>query len=387
MSGTISNNVHGFTEIVSQECAAAQVSVATAKPGTVLTFTPGSVLLAIFQAVAGVVLWLQAFALNLLLFGRASTSVGPDLDSWMAQFHFTRIAGVQAICNTVQLSRYSTSSLVSILPGGIVQPTDGSQPFTIIAPPPGVVQSAWTPLGFYQMNPTVGTIQVSAQAVNVGVGGNVGANVLTSFGSGIRGVDTVNNTGAATGGQVPETDAAFLARFWLYLQYLFRATGAAVTYAIQSIQSGLTVTITDGYDTMGDLAPGTFFATVDDGSGSPPAALISAAAQQAYLTRALGIQSAAYGPSVVVATIVATIKTSYPTSDGPAANAAAAALIATITLGQSLSYFRLGAAIAAASPTIVELAGLTINGVQADLTATVTQKIEAGTITVNTESP
>jgi hypothetical protein len=384
VSGTISANTQGYTSLVQQQVAAAQMAVALKKPGVVMTFNPGSILLAIFQAVAGVALWLQGIALNLLLFGRAATSAGSDLDSWMAQFQVTRIAGVGATCNSVVLSRYSTSAAINIPPGGLIQTADGSQQFTIVA---DTTQSGWSvTANAYVMAAGVGSVTVTATAVGVGVSTNVAAGTITALASGIIGVDTLTNTSAAIGGMDTETDTAFRARFWLYLQYLFRATAGAVTYAIQSIQSGLTVTITDGYDTAGNLAPGTFFATVDDGSGNPPAALIAAASAQAYATRALGIQSAVYGPTVVTANIVATIQTNYPAVDGPAANAAAASFIGALVLGQNLPFFRLGAAMANASPTIIELSSLTINGVAADLVATSTQKINAGTITVNTEA-
>lgn len=387
MSETLNGNTQGFTALVQQQGAAIQTSVNVAQPGTVIDLTPGSILRAIIEAVAGVALWLQAMALNLLLYARASTSTGSDLDSWMAQFQVTRIAGVAAVCNTVVLSRYSTSVAASIPLGGIVQTADGSQQFSIIAPPAGVTQSGWNAATTsYVMAIGTGSVQVSAQAVNVGIQGNVASSTLVAFGSGIIGADTVTNTGAATGGINTETDAAFRARFWNYLQYLFRGTAGAVTYAIQSIQSGLAVTITDGYSTSNTFAPGTFFATVDDGTGSPPAALIAAASAQAYATRALGIQSAVYGPTVLTANIVATIATNYPSADGPAAYAAVQSFGNTLVLGQSLSLFKLGAAIANASPTIIELASLTINGVTADLVATATQKINLGTITVNTEA-
>jgi hypothetical protein len=65
-----------FTELVSNIATAVQGSASA-----LLDFTVGSVLRAIAEATAAVVLWLQAIILQVLTLTRASTSVGSDLDS------------------------------------------------------------------------------------------------------------------------------------------------------------------------------------------------------------------------------------------------------------------------------------------------------------------
>ena len=82
--------VYKFSEIVSNVATAMQAS-ATAG----LNFTKGKVLLAISEATAGVVLWLQAIILQLLTLTRAATSEDEDLDSWMADYGFFPAAGHQ----------------------------------------------------------------------------------------------------------------------------------------------------------------------------------------------------------------------------------------------------------------------------------------------------
>ena len=386
MSDSINGNTQGFTAIVQAEAAAMQVSANQAPGAPVLTFTPGSVLLAIAQAVAGVALWLQAMCLNLLNYARAATCAGADLDSWMAQFQFNRIPATGAICRTVVLSRYSTGLPVTLYPGGVVQTGVGGVQFVIVG---DVGQSAWNPtLGAYQINSTTSTCQVTAVAQTLGTAGNVGANSITQFASGVLGFDTVNNTGAATGGANAESDDALRARFWLYLQYLFRATGPAIQYAIMSIQPGLTVTITDGYNEANVLTPGYFFATIDDGTGSPSSALIEAAGVAANATRALGIQCAVHGPAALLSVnVIATIVTANPTIDGPAAYAAAYNFLTGCVLGTGVDYFKIGNAMASASPTIVELQSMTLNGSAAPIVGAKTQKVLPGTITVNTVAP
>jgi uncharacterized phage protein gp47/JayE len=382
MSDTISASVQGFTVLVEQQAAAVQTSIAAAQPGKVASFRPGSILLAIAQATAGVALWLQGLILNLLLVARAATSSGSDLDSWMAQFQVTRIGATTATCGTVQLSRYSTSVAVTIPAGGLVMTGDGSQQFTIIQ---DTSQSGWNAAADgYVMGVGVASVQVTAQAVNSGAAGNVGAGTITQFASGIVGADTVTNTGAASGGADPETDPALRARFWNYLQYLWKATSAAVTYAVQTVQPGLSVTITDGYNEAGVMTPGYFFATVDDGTGSPSAALINNAAQQVQQTRALGIQAACHGPTDLVVNVAATIATNNPLVDQPAAVAAVTAYVAATKLGQTLDYFKTGAALGGASPTITEVVSMTLNGGTSAIVPSATQKIVVGTVTVST---
>jgi hypothetical protein len=385
MSDTISGQVQGFDALVQQQAAAMQVEANQQPSKPALSFTPGAILLAIAQAVAGIALWLQASILNLLLVARAATSNGPDLDSWMAQFQVTRIPATAANCSTVQLSRYSYTDAVTIIPGGLVMTTDGSQQFTIIADP---TQAAWSAIaGGYVMGAGVSSCLVTAAASTLGLAANVAAGTITQFASGVLGADTVTNTGPATGGANAESDPALRARFWNYLQYLWRATAQAVTYAIQSIQAGLSVTIVDGYNEAGQFSPGCFVATVDDGSGNPPASLIARALVAVNATRALGIRGAVHGPTTLVVNVAGTIITASPTQDATAAQNAVAAYFAGVSLGGGISYFRLGAVMENASSTIVETNALTLNGASGDVAGLPTQKILLGTVTISTAAP
>ena len=80
-----------FTDIVRGTVAAIQAGATK-----LLKFTPGAVLLAIVEAIAGVVLWLQGLIVYVLTITRFATSVGADADSWGADFGFTREAAVAA---------------------------------------------------------------------------------------------------------------------------------------------------------------------------------------------------------------------------------------------------------------------------------------------------
>src|ERR1700760_3564158 len=78
----------GFSSFVSMQLNAVQAAAQSA-----IDTSKGSVTLAYAQATAGVALWLQAAVAAVLRQSRASTSVGPDLDSWMGDWYFTRPGG------------------------------------------------------------------------------------------------------------------------------------------------------------------------------------------------------------------------------------------------------------------------------------------------------
>jgi uncharacterized phage protein gp47/JayE len=220
--------------------------------------------------------------------------------------------------------------------------------------------------------------------VSSGADANVPAGTITAFASGIPGVDQVTNTGAAAGGSDAEQDGAFLARFWLWLQYLWRATPGAIQYAAQSVQPGLAATVVQNQDEAGNFKPGYFYVTVDDGSGYPPASLLAACAAQVETTRGAGMGYAVHAPAVVTVNVAATVAPAAGFTNGAvqtAAQSAAQAWIASMVLGQNLSYFKTGTAIENAAG-VAELQSLTLNGAAADITATPQQKIVPGTITI-----
>src|SRR4051794_26633430 len=100
-----------FSQIVSNIATAVQGSAKS-----LLNFTVGSVLRAIAEATASVVLWLQAIILQVLTLTRAATSVGTDLDSWMADFGLARLAAVAA-AGQVTFARF-TATMQAVVPVG-----------------------------------------------------------------------------------------------------------------------------------------------------------------------------------------------------------------------------------------------------------------------------
>src|SRR5581483_10229330 len=90
----------------------------------------GSVVLAIGHAVRSVALWFQGQIAQVLLLTRASTSVGSDLDSWMADFFFAR-AGAAAATGQVTFSRFTPTAQAIVPIGAPVSTGPAGQIFAV----------------------------------------------------------------------------------------------------------------------------------------------------------------------------------------------------------------------------------------------------------------
>src|SRR5258708_7001734 len=114
-----------FSELVNNIATATQAACSS-----LVDFGVGSILRATAQAVAGVVLWLQAIILQTLTLTRASTSVGSDLDTFYADYGFERL-GANASTGQVTLSRFSATQQALVTVGATVQTSDGTQTFAV----------------------------------------------------------------------------------------------------------------------------------------------------------------------------------------------------------------------------------------------------------------
>ncbi len=372
---------YSFSQIVQRWVAGAQ-----AASTALLNFTQGSVLLAIAESASAVALWLQGMILTVLGLTRASTSSGADLDSWMADYGLTRLPAVAA-SGTLTFSRSNTGIQAVVPVGTQASISDGSQIYnvTLDATNPAYSASA----GGYVLAVGVGSINIPAQDSVGGSAGNVQASTITVLLGAIPGVDNVTNAAPFTGGLDAEMDAAFRARFILYLQSLNTANLAAVEYAIASVQQGITYTVEQAlsYPDLGSK-PGYYFVVVDDGTGSPPASLITAVTSAISVVDGCGIQFSVFGPVIITANIAMSIKVAsgYSASVVSAAvQTAIANYIASLGLGaQTLAITMLGkvAYDASAGVSLVVDTTTTINGVNADLVTTALNVIHAGTITI-----
>src|ERR1700677_3719404 len=106
----------------------------TASAGRIIDVSVGSVLRAISEANAAIVLWVQWLVLLTLQTTRAATSTGVDLDSWMADFSLSRLPAVAA-SGIATFSRYSGTAVAFVPAGTVVKTQDGSVSFAVIADP------------------------------------------------------------------------------------------------------------------------------------------------------------------------------------------------------------------------------------------------------------
>jgi len=374
-----------FTALVQQFAAAAQ-GAATA----LLDFTVGSISRALAEGCASIALWLQWIAVQILQMTRAATSQGLALDSWMADFSMTRLPAVAAT-GPVTFSRFTASSAALISVGAQVKTADGTRTFAVVL---DTTNSLWSaaqngfliPAGTASGTCTVQDVTMDASGnLSVGTAGNVAAGSISLLASAIPGIDTVTNPVAFMNGINAESDAAFRARFANYIQTRSLATDGAVAYAIQSVQSGLQFTIQEN-DAGGSYQPGNFVVTVDDGSGNPPSALLSAVYTAINAVRPVGSTFTVQGPGDLTANITFMLTTN-PTGNKPnlvgPITTAIDTYVDTLAVGATLAFTRLAAVIYGVDPSIVNVTSLEINGGTADIVPTQSQVVKVGTVVIS----
>ena len=365
-----------FSTLVSDFATAARGASAT-----LLNFSVGSVLRAISEAAAGVVLWLQAMILQVLTLTRASTSAGDDLDSWMADFAFQRLPAVAA-AGLVTFSRFTPAQAALIPAGATVRTGDNTQSYSVTASPS---HPAWSAaLNGYSLPAGAASVAVPVAALVPGSAGNAQANTVTVITSTIPGVDTATNAAAFVTGTDAESDGAFRARFVLYLASLSRATKAAIGAAILGIRQGVQYTLLENVDASGAASYGNFLVTVDDGSGYPPASLIAAAGAAVESVRPVGSRYGVFAATVVPVTVSLTITHAPGYDHAAVAGAVGSALslaVNSLPLGAGLPYTLLPA-IAYSVDGVANVTAVLLNGGTADVAATPRQTIKASSVAV-----
>lgn len=378
-------NQWSLTTAISNMVASAQSAAKV-----LLDFTVGSVNLAIIEAVAQVVVWLEGLILILLATTRAASSNGADLDSFMLDFGVTRLPAVAAT-GQVTFSRFTPTYQAVVPVGAVVQTTDGTQQFQVIVDTTNSAYSA--PLGGFVIAAGIGSVNVTVQAITNGpsgvpdASGNVAAGSISALSQAIQYVDTVTNATAFTNGANPETDAALRTRFVAYINSLSKATKAAVSAAITGVQQGVTDTLVENVTYAGVPQVGLFYAVVDDGTGHPSSTLLNNVGTAIEAVRPIGVTYASpYAPSVVNATVVMTIVTAAGYNHSTLTGLVQTAIqnyINSLPLGTSLAYSRLSQLAYDASPGVTNVTGVTLNGGTADITATAQQVIKYASVTVS----
>jgi uncharacterized phage protein gp47/JayE len=368
-----------FTQFVSDQVAAIQGAAAG-----LIDFAEGSILRAVSEAVALVALWLESLVVQVLRMTRASTSVGDDLDSWVADFGLTRASAALAQ-GVVTFARFTSTTAATVPVGAQVRTADGAMVFEVIADLTNNAYDAGALV--YRMAIGVASVDVRVRALTVGTSGNVQPGAVNTIMSSITGVDTVTNAQAFSGGGAAETDAALRARFVAYLASLSQATHGAIAYAINSVQPGLSHFIIDGADVDGTPHPAFFYVVVDDGSGAPSAGLIEDIAAAIEERRAVGVTYGVVGPTVLFASVVLTVTVNLG-YDAAAVRAAAVTaiedFITSLGVGKTLHISRLVQLAYDATPGAVSnVTNVSINSGGVDLVPTPVQVVRTSLVTVN----
>ena len=348
-----------------------------------LDLTVGSVLRAVLEANASVVLWLQWLIVQVLAATRLATSTGSDCDSFGADFGFTRLSAVAAI-GQVTFARFTPSAGAFVPVGTTVSTLDNTQHFLVTADFTNAAFGAAA--NGYMLGANVATLTVPVVAANAGMAANMQAGAVAMLSTALPGIDTVTNAAAMTGGIDAESDGAFRSRFSNYLASLSRATDLAIGAAILGIQQGLSYQIAENVDQSGATQLGHLVVTVNDGSGNPPASLLSLVQQAVDAVRPVGTSFAVQGPAVALANVSMILTTVAGTSHQAAVAAAASAVeafIGSLGIGAPLNYTRLAQLAYAASSAIINVSDVFLNGATTDLVPPAFGVVQVGTVAVS----
>jgi uncharacterized phage protein gp47/JayE len=350
---------------------------------SLLDLTVGSPLRAALEAVASAALWLQWLIAQVYSMTRLATSVGADVDSFVADFGLTRLPAVSAD-GQVTVARYSTGNSALIPVGSSIVTLDGTQTFFFVA---DTTQAAWSASqNGYVIASSAESITATVEAATPGTGGNIAAGALGLFSTAVPFVDTVTNAAAFTNGVNAESDAALQARFANYIQTRAEGTVAAIEYAISTVQQGLTYQVFENTNAGGDWLPGNFLVVVDDGSGATPTATINAVTAAIEPVRPIGSTFTVQAATRTVATISLTITTS-PTTNKPAlvgpVATAITAFVNALPEGATLLYNRIATVAYGVDPSISDVSAVVLNSATADLSPGNYGVVRVGSVAVD----
>lgn len=368
-----------FTALVQNMAAAVQSAA-----NQLLDLTVGSTLRAVLEANASIALWMQWLILQVLQTTRAATSTGADLDSWMADLSLTRLPAVTAT-GQVSFSRFTSVASAFVPVGALVRTADGAQTFVALAPMVANVAFSSAQNG-YLLAAGTASLDIAVQAQSPGIVGNVQAGAVTLLATAMPDIDAVTNIAAFQNGLDAESDDAFRRRFRNFIDSRSRATPLAVGYAISNIQQGLQFTIQENVDAAGATRLGNFVVTVDDGSGSPSASLLTTVMVAIEAVRPLGTTFSVQPPTIIAANVSLAIVIAQGASRTVASAAVATAIAAyvnTLPIGAALPLSRVAQLAYAAHPDVANASQFQINSASADVTPPSSGVIKAGVISVN----
>jgi Baseplate J-like protein len=366
-----------FSQLIEDMSAALQSSAAD-----LIDVSVGSVVRAIFEANASVVLWLQWLILRVLQTTRAATSTGVDLDSWMLDFGLERLPAIPS-SGVVTFTRFASNLPAMIPVGTTIKTIDGSLSFSVSE---DSTLSIWQSASLGYLLPIgVTSVDLPVTSRSGGSVGNVQAGAIAVMATPLPGVDLVINSNPLLNGSDAESDQSFRNRFQGYLATRSRATIAALRSAIASVRQGLNIDVLENTDVDGTLRPGFFVVIVDDGSGYPSSALLSSVAGAVDLIRPVGTMFAILSPEVISVDVSLT---AILMPDGNHIECVSniqdrvSGYLGNLAIGKSAAITRVALSAYNADPGIENITGVLLNGIPTDLIPPPRGVIKAGRILV-----
>lgn len=359
----------------------AAVTAAQGASSSLLDLAVGTPGRAILESASGLGLWLQSVALQILTRNRLSTSQGEDIDSFIADFGLTREPGVAASGNIV-FSSFSPSTASATIPVGALVLTIANINYTVFA---DSTHAAWNnAANGYIRSAGVQSLTLPVQCTQTGMIGNASAGAICLLGSAISGVDTVTNPAAFANGGDGQTDAAVRSGFVTWLNTLNRATLSAIVGAVEAIATNIMVQGVENADTAGNFLPGNIVLYVDDGSGAVSDAVITQAYTVANEYRASPTSIQVVRPEISTPAVSMTLALA-PNSDVASVETLITTAISGyfngLGIGQGAIYSRLSVLTYAASPSVVSVSNLLLNGETSDISGVTGVAIRAGAVT------
>ncbi|MBL7237736.1 MULTISPECIES: baseplate J/gp47 family protein [Komagataeibacter] len=345
-----------------------------------LDLNVGSAGRAMLEAVAGLGLWFQFIALQILSRTRLATSTGADVDSFVQDFGLSRLPGTTAT-GMVTFTSFSPASQSATIAAGDTVKTASSLVYDVVE---DSTNPAWSAAQNAYIRPAgTASITVPVQCETTGAAGNVAAGAVCLLGTAISGIDTVTNTAALTNGSDGETDAALRTRFVAYINSRSKATMAAIENAVTDVSADLIYQVVENIDTSGAALPGNVVVYVDDGSGDVADAVIVQVYTSVDAVRPAAVSVQVVRPDVVRPAVAMTVSVNG-TGDLATVDATISTNIATylngLAIGDAASYSRLIQIAYAASTSVTNVTGVTLAGGVVDLPATTGTAYRAGAV-------
>lgn len=349
-----------FQQIVDSQLAAVQ---ANANP--TLDVSIGSVVLALTEANAANSIWLQALATTLLSVTRLATSSGIDVDTFIADFGFSRQQG-NASAGSVTFSRFTDTTQGVVPVGTIVADSQNNLTFIITLDTGNANYNSG--LNAYVAAISTPSITVPCACQTTGTIGNVAAGAIDTIQSPntTPGIDTVTNADPFVTGADPWSDTFTKTAFLDYINSLSRATLQAIQFAVTTTNVGTNefvkrYNIVENVNESTATQLGYFFVVIDNGTGSQVSdALKNAVADNIELYRGLTIQYNVDKAVITTVTIAVSVKlVSAPTESNDVIKAnikqALFAYSLTIPIGQPFLYSQIAFVVMNSDPNILNI--------------------------------